>query len=184
MKYFLFFLFITSSFLFGEEERLYLTYVSNLQNIYAKELQKSGLRVLCKGGALMNDVEQIGLDFFLRKYVDVNEARRLYVKYSEPFLRLVNANRKLRPYLHNYPATINEIGFSISFAIDPTKDESSQVRHVFYGRGEVSYFAPHTNEIHHETYEEALKIVHEEQQKQPNDPLSIPSEFEKQQNKN
>lgn len=166
MKYFFFFLFILSSSLYGEKEPLYITYVHQLQQSYAKEVQKSGLQLLCLGGRLMNDVEKIGLGFIIEKYVNVEEARRLYVNYAEPFRQMVNADRKIRPYLHNYPATINELKFSLGFPCDHSQEVCSlNIVHVFHANGEVCYFAGNSKEIHHETYEEALKIVQDEQQR-------------------
>ena len=172
MKSFLFFLLLFSSSLYAGKERLYITYVSSLQNKYAKELQNSGLQVYCKWGALMNDVEQIGLSSHLKKNADIKTARRLFVKYAQPFLEMINADRNLRPYLHNYPATIKELDFSISFEIDRSKNLSSQVSSVFSGYGEICYYAPNIKKIHSETYEEALKIIEEEQQAQSNESLS------------
>lgn len=72
-----------SSFLYGEKEPLHITYVQQLQQFYAQEVQKLGLHLIGAGGQLMNDVEKIALDFLIQKRVNVEEARRLYIEFTE-----------------------------------------------------------------------------------------------------
>lgn len=169
MKYLFAFLFILSSPLYSEKEPLYITYVHQLQQSYAKQVQKSGLYLYGAGGQLMNDIQKIALDFEIQRHVNVDEARRLYVKYAEPFRQMVNADRKIRPYLHNYPATINELKFSLGFLDNDSQQiYPPNIVYVFHANGELFYTARHLNssiDVHHETYEEALRIVQDEQQK-------------------
>lgn len=165
MKHLFIFLFMLSSFLYGEKEPLYITYVHQLQQSYAKEVQKSGLYLYGGGGQLMNDVQKISLSFMIEKHVNVDEARRLYVKYAEPFRQMVNEDRKIRPYLHNYPATINELDFSLGFLDNDFQQVCPRnIVHVFHANGKICYYAYNSIKVHHETYEEALKIVQDEQQ--------------------
>jgi hypothetical protein len=175
MKHLYFLLLFLFSSLHAEREPLYISHVHRLQQCYALEVHELGLQLMSVGGCLMQDVEKIGLGFYIEKRVNVEEARQLYVSFAESFRKMVNADRKIRPYLRNYPATINELKFSLSFSRNP-HCRPTDVVHVFYASGEVCYFAINTQEIHHETYDEALRIVQEEKKNQTT-PSSSLSEY-------
>lgn len=81
---------------------------------------------------------------------------------------MVNVDQRIRPYLHHYPATINELDFSLSFPRDCSQERCPpDIVHVFHANGEVCYFTNKYIEVHHETYEKAFGMVLDEYLKSP-----------------
>lgn len=151
-------MFVCSS-LYSGESPLYIKYVEQIQNDFAKYvLQQERAQLLCTGGALSNDVLEINLDFDIIGRATIDQARRLFVKYAEPMIRMINSNRKIRPYLRNYPATINDISLSFYFSpnyphpyVRSVSNYYDKIWYTFYGQNEYK-----------ESYEEALRIMQSE----------------------
>ena len=74
-----------------------------------------GLHLFGYGGAMMEDVKKFGFAFECTQYVDVAGAREIFVRNIENFLASVNSNPEIRPYLHDYPFTTDNLEFSIAF---------------------------------------------------------------------
>lgn len=120
-------------------------------------------------GAFQNDIEGISLDFHLQKNVNIEEARKLLVGSVEELLHRINNDVGIRPFLHNYPFTNNNLWFSIGF-----KDKNNKfvlppnIAMASLILGKISYGLEDLkepllfDEIHEETYEEALKIYQSE----------------------
>ena len=116
---------------------------------------------------MMGDIQAVALGFASYKALNVDEARKLYVNIVEEYLHRVNCNEEVRPYLHNYPFTINNLEFNIEF--DESNGRMKSDGHVAYvsfiaSRNLIFYssydYKTHKfQDLHQESYEEALKIV-------------------------
>lgn len=117
------------------------------------------------GGGMMNDVESIFLSFDFIGSRSIDDARALYVEVADEFLARVNADEKLRPFLHNYPFTIDNFELHLTF-VDKQKKFQPPLAFVFYSprRRLIIYEAYNPVEkrlytIYEEPYSEAVKIV-------------------------
>ena len=119
-------------------------------------------------GQMMGDIQAIGLSFQYFHLVNLEEARELLVNAIQVFLRNINENKKIRPYLHNYPFTTKNIEITIWIYKPGGSDpEQGSIECITLRRNKLIYrltapskFAPWPV-LHEETYEEALKILAE-----------------------
>lgn len=135
---------------------------------YNKELKKEKhLYLVGSGGAMMDDIQKVNAHYVSYDRLTVEEARRLYVDVVEGYLSRYNQNEEIRPYLHNYPFTINNFKIMIGF-------ENENHQHMDKGfvalvsnretKG-VIYYASYDhetkkfNKIYEEPYETAREIV-------------------------
>jgi hypothetical protein len=121
----------------------YIAMVDRLVNAYDKQMRKEyGLRLAGSGGGFMNDVNCISLYYEATQSVDDANARRVLVDCVEKLLCRINSDKKLRPYLHNYPFTAYNLDICISFRT-PRDDrpDSRYVALVSVFKGQV--ISPH-----------------------------------------
>lgn len=154
---------------FGYREPNYCKIVDRVTKGFLKEHVKPRHIMLSGyGGAMMNDIQEIFLSFLSYEALNVEEARVLYVEMMEEYLRRINCNEKIRPYLHNFPFGIDNIKLTIGF--EDRERQIAQDGHValmFIGKNHELHFRgydPETEEfysLHRESYEEALKLVRE-----------------------
>lgn len=134
-----------------------------LVSSYNKETKNDGLQLVGSGGSFMHDIQGYDLDYVVEKCLTVNETRRLYIKTMENLLDKINSNPQVRPYLHTHPFTIENVKVMISFHTPDGKSvDSRYVALVFSGRGKICYCNYKNNkfnDIHEETYADALRIV-------------------------
>lgn len=140
---------------------------------YAKQVRKEfGFELSAFGGCMMNDIEIFEVTFARNDKVTVDEARRLIVQISEGFIAKINADEKIRPYLHNYPITQKNVRFHLSFAATRAEPPgNSFVYYVSSTNGKIFYDSfdnsiPRDDQqivsLANEPYDEALKILHRE----------------------
>ena len=94
--------------------------------------------------------------------LNIEQARELVVYCTETFLREINKNKKIRPYLCRYPFTSENVKIKIS-----CHDKENRLVHppfityVCVLKGKVYYHIrnPYLKTVHEEPYEKALKIV-------------------------
>ena len=112
------------------------------------------------------DVEEIRVYLTTNRRVTVAEARQLQVYASEKLLRAINAHKKIRPFLREYPFTPVRARVHISYDnefIGPFADGT--LCYVSTIQGNIYYYAfdPITQkkhiEVFSEPYEEAVKIA-------------------------
>ena len=86
-------------------------------NTYAKSYQKNENVNLegIGGGFLDNHVNSLALDFSSYKALNLEQARIFFISGANDFLRAIDRDLKIRPYLNDYPFPYKEIAFSISF---------------------------------------------------------------------
>ncbi len=144
----------------------YLGYVKEITSSFAKETEKQ-FDLLCigSGGGMPHNVEDISIAFIAYRKGTIKEAREIEVKATEKLLVEINANKKIQPFLIEYPFKANRAEVSVSFR---QKDDScykdGSVVHVFQTKNKVFYYAedPLSGKrvlLLEEPYEEARKLV-------------------------
>lgn len=83
---------------------------------YAKKAYQEKRIVLeGSGGAMMNDIKEFAMSFQCSQHLNLEQTRALIVQIVDEFLQQVNENEKIRPYLHDYPLTVNNVSLMIGF---------------------------------------------------------------------
>lgn len=148
----------------------YVQLADQLQTEFTKQVyQEEHLPCWMIGGSMMNDIQVMSLGFESYQKVNIDQARKLYVKLTQKFMDKINNNTEIRPYLHTYPFTPDNAKIKLMFSDIQTNKFVSKpyIASVMATRGKVFYdvYEP-TNPkgletIHSETYEEAFKIVNQ-----------------------
>lgn len=132
----------------------------------AKKLKdEKGLVLVGIGGQMMNDIQKMMMGFNFYKVVDMDTARQLLVDSVEEYLSDINANNKIRPYLHNYPFTPQNVEIVIYFYNpDGSKVPNGKLKIAEASRDKIIYYVdcPEKHAIkvlHEETYQEAVEII-------------------------
>lgn len=136
---------------------------------YGEEMQKKYL-FECEsiGGKMDQQVEDIGVQFVLRKRTTHEEARQYMVKAASKLLETLNSNEKLQHYLAEFPFPSNRLKIRIRFAKQnyyTYSDES--VASVSLENNEIAYYTtpPPVGDVYvlgqdvfaKESYEKALE---------------------------
>ncbi|MCB1067832.1 MAG: hypothetical protein KDK56_06565 [Simkania sp.] len=122
------------------------------------------------GGAMMHDVKVMALSFNCYRPLSIDESRELVINCVNEYLKSVNENKEIRPYLHNFPFNEQNIELVIFIFEDNkfTKIQSGQVSSVSTLNGKIRYKTRSAEDqykreiLHQETYEEALRILKEQ----------------------
>ena len=125
--------------------------------------KEENLIMYAEGGAMMHNIKMLSLDFDSSRALDLEESRILILRVTQSFVDFINANTAIRPYLANYPFSVNnvEIGFSFrSYGERIYKDGKMSL--VYFKQGTIFYdrYNPETKRLEtvlRETYEEALQ---------------------------
>jgi len=133
---------------------------------YVKELQRDEkLHLYGHGGSMMNDVKVVEIYLLGNQKLSVDEARELFVKISEELIARYNNSEKIRPFLHNYPFTINNIDVQLAFQDENRRHQTDgNVALVFIAKQSICYCSYDRQkecflDLHSEPYEEGLAIV-------------------------
>lgn len=155
----------------------YEVLATRIESQTAKQLKKEkGLIPIGNSGQMMGNIKSIGLSFNYYHLLNLEEARELLVYAGKTFLKNINENKEIRPYLHNYPFTSKNIELVIFICqangSEPTVGNLSVLTLI---RGSLTFklSAPskfaHCPILHEETYETGLEI-YQNSQKESNDP--------------
>ncbi len=124
--------------------------------------EKKDLRACGIGSGMMDQIRMLAISFFYYNEVDIEQARDLLMTAGTVFLRHVNANEKIRPYLQNYPFEPKNIQIAI-FLMKPdgTEPDAGQLTIISMHKGILAYNIdkPGTKQlitIYKETFDEAL----------------------------
>lgn len=121
------------------------------------------------GGGMMDDVDSITMVFSSYNCFKVPQARRLFVKGMEDVLNRYNENLTIRPYLHDFPITTDNIKFSLVFQSDSGRAVSSDyVTSVYCNHDTIYYeYYDHKTEklvmFFEEPYANAVTLVQQEE---------------------
>ncbi|MBI5346412.1 MAG: hypothetical protein HZB76_04650 [Chlamydiae bacterium] len=134
--------------------------VKTVEEIY----QNKGLKFLGFGGGGPHDIKMLALSFKTYGKVNVDEARELLVYCVEQFLSNINSNEKIRPFLHNFPFTGNNIEIRIFFYNkNDAKVNPPYISYAVAIDGVVRFYIKNSfdkfEKVSEETYEKALKKV-------------------------
>lgn len=134
---------------------------------YAQQtLKTDGLYLIGLGGGFSDDIKIVSYHYGTIKSLDVNDARRLYVKTAQNLINRMNSDDNVRPYLHTYPATIDNVDISIGFFMPNGEyPDEEHVALMFRTRGLIFYEARKDSKfitLYEETWEEALRKVCED----------------------
>ena len=149
---------------------LHVKLSDKIYNAYNKELKnKRNLYLVGSGGGMMHDIKEVFAAYVSFERLNVNEARKLYVEVVEGYLSKYNQDEKVRPYLHNFPFTVDNVDVKISF-----EDEKHHFRDqgyvalMFVGKHQrlvYRAYDPKSDEfiaLYEEPYETAREIVMQE----------------------
>lgn len=158
---------LCSLLLCGFKEPHYCKLSDRIFNLYNKELrQQKGLYLNGSGGAFMDDIKKINSSYKSYEPMTIELARQLYVEVIEGYLNRYNEDEKIRPYLHNYPFTIDNLNVMISFWDKAKKRrDKGLVALIYIGKNQEIVYSTYDYEkkdfvkLHRETYSTAREIV-------------------------
>ena len=129
----------------------YLIYVKEIINSFVKEVKKEyKLECVGSGGSMPYDVCSITVLLSIDKRANINEARKLGLIITRKLINKINSHEKIRPYLHQYPFTDNNVWVSISFR-NPKKGThflDGSVATAGFLEGDVFYTTAKIHKIH------------------------------------
>jgi hypothetical protein len=165
-----FFLYLMVLMIFSScDEPEYIHLSDKIVNAYIKDVKyRYGFHLDGSGGSMMNDITVIRLMFSSINTVKLDQARIIFVDSVENLLNRVNSDEKIRPYLHNFPFTIDNIQLDIGFLKPGGKFVDGEFiatislikGKIFYGHYNMS--KDRLENLYSEPYEEAIKIVREQ----------------------
>jgi hypothetical protein len=130
--------------------------------VAAKLKKEMGLRPCGTNGQMMNKIKVLGLSFNYYKPISIEEGRELLITAVDEFVKAVNEDERIRPYLNNYPFESKNIDIEI-FLHNPNGSDvtAGNLRVISSVGGILEYDIrdPKTNRlttIYKETYEEAV----------------------------
>lgn len=144
----------------------YLKYVDEIIKSFADEMKvQFNLQCDGSGGNMPRDVETLTVSFSMNRRGTIEESRELEVHVAEKFLLAINTNEKIRPFLREYPFTIERIQVGISFCNSCNEFfADGTIAYLSLIKGRIFYriydpFKQLLVEFFDEPYEEAQKIV-------------------------
>lgn len=148
----------------------YIAMSNRITNKTAKALAtKYNMDWLGGGGGFMYNINKISTSFSIAHPIDRNEARKLIVEAVETYLKAINEDLDIRPFLINYPFTINNLKvviFSTTAEGDNVYDPYISITRTW--DNEIRYITDDPKDKWHykteyvEPYEMALQIVKEQ----------------------
>ena len=173
MKYFfnLFLVLLIISLAFGCNSMTYKLsddekIVNQITQETARKLkEKKNLILIGTGGQMMHEIEMLAMSFNYYQEVDLNTARNLIVYAINEYLSNINDNKKIRPYLSNYPFTSKNVEIMI-FVYGPNRLElpPEEIYCITSRKGIIRYYtrSDRDHPICKETYEQALQAISSE----------------------
>ena len=132
--------------------------------------QEKNLQCAGAGGGMMSNIRMMAISFDFIYEVNLTEARQLLVYATTEYLNAINTNKEIRPYLQNYPFRVNNIEVMIFIQkpdgqnVSPGKIVSISSINSILSYDLLCEPENYINkELCRETYEEALKIVQDEE---------------------
>lgn len=139
----------------------------SITSSYSRHLQKTKNLILCgSGGTSISDVQMINLEYDSSQELNLEETRLLFIDCVEGLLKIVNQDKQLRKYLHDYPFTCKNLMFGIGFITADNKwSGNNKIAYVSVIKEKIFYRTADSKDRlqYHfeEPYKEALRIVRE-----------------------
>lgn len=169
MRYFYMLLVLVLSGCGSQQQSIHVKVAGKLAMEFMTKVKKSdGLTPFCYGGAMMGDIQKINLGFETDECMDKDEMRYFIIQKGEELIDAMNNNLEIRPYLHDYPCTVENIHLSIIYEKKGKKNvKYPHVMNAQIIRGEIIYGTYEAEpdwfiKDSGEKYEDALKIVYGE----------------------
>lgn len=150
----------------GHREETYVDVAHEIQAASAKKIeQETPLRLIGTGGGLMDRVNMLALSFIYQGEVDEETSRELLVKCAQTLLNNVNSNKKIRPYLKDYPFGPKNIHITIYFrGLNDINIPDGKISTVSICNRDIIRWKSHNGPyeltiLKTESYEDALRIV-------------------------
>lgn len=136
---------------------------------YSQRLEKTkGLTLIGSGGSWTSDIRTIRLHFWTIQEFDIAKVRRLFIDSVEGLIREVNGKKEARPYLHNFPFTVDNIELIIGFLQTNQKHVTNGYVSLVFNISETIYYNVYNErtqqheDLYKESFSEALNIVNKE----------------------
>lgn len=102
-----------------------------LEKETAKTLEsKYKIRACGSGGGAMYGIDSVMLAFEIERIVTIEEARAILVGCEELYIKNINSNKKIRPFLQEYPFGPNRV--KVEFYVrSPQKDKNENRIDIF-----------------------------------------------------
>lgn len=108
------------------------------------------------GGGNRDFLEFLSLSFATINAHDIDSLRSIFIDITSGLLNLINRDKKIRPYLLNYPFTLKNLHITILNVCDNAPHQT--IVSVFSIKEKIEYWS-NDSIVHTETYQEALKII-------------------------
>lgn len=142
VKFFLiFFIIVLINSGHSKEPCKYLIYTEEIISAFVQEMnQQFGLIYIGYGGRLNGGVKKIEISFISYKTMNLDQARKLEVIATEKFLKIINNNKEIKTYLHQFPFTVNDAQISISVrSSKDTRPLDGSIAYVFTAKNKIFY---------------------------------------------
>lgn len=147
-------------------ETSFFTYMDPISNRYSNDVQRRrGFECLGGGGGGCGEFRRISLMFKANITASVMDARRIIVNEALRLVPMLNADRKLRPYMHDFPSGPQNLVYSLIFrnSNEPPRGDS-MVGIVHLKNGKIAYESTGVGAscsvlLHSETFEQALEAL-------------------------
>ncbi len=148
-----------SSYKPSEKQKL----VNEIRQKIALQLKNDlGLMPFGTAGQMMYDIEMLGLSFIYNKEIDIDEARDLLINSVNTFVKAINEDERIHPYLGNHPFEPKNVEIRIFFRKKDNYDVTQGKLFIASSvNGNLKYKIedPNTDRlktIYKESYQEAL----------------------------
>jgi len=115
-----------------------------------------------------NDIHQFEVTFCCIEKLNLIQTRKKLLHCIHEYLKLINSNNELKPYLYRVPFTNKELFFRIAFYEETGKRVTNgSIALCHLDEDTIYYLIAHDDEslefIHKESYKEALKTVQKQE---------------------
>jgi len=150
-----------------KRENDYFTHLNRITTKFINEMEKEhGFSCFSIGGSLAGNIKEVSLKFNCYEKKSIEEARILEVDCIEHFCEMINAHKKIRPHLEEFPFTNKRVGIMLCFCKKDLTEFSSEesISFVLSCRDKLIYkvaFNDHRpdQKILEEPYSEAYEKV-------------------------
>lgn len=135
--------------------------ITDKQILYVRK--NFGMNVFGTGGGMMDKIKMVFLSFTTSERANIEKARAYMIIQIEHLLSMYNASRIIRPYLKNYPFTVLNLEYDLSFQGDDVwDDDKDNIAFVFLCNDIIVYNirdkCGKLVTVYEEPYEEAKAI--------------------------
>lgn len=144
---------------------VYIKISDKLVSQYIKKItSEKNIRFIGEGGSMMRDVKMLAVSFETEEPMHISNGRKLIIDCVNELLDMVNADEKIRPFLHNYPFTADNLEIRI-FCHDKSgrTAQCPDLCIVSSIEGVIKYKVNNKNDrlevIHKEPFQTGLEII-------------------------